>query len=73
MHVSSITFGMWINIFIFSHIRSRIFIVSTFTSGLYLDTEEDNLRIEEIYDSVGDVRSVFVQKHFSADEESKVW
>nr|AEW46327.1 sigma glutathione S-transferase 3 [Ruditapes philippinarum] len=38
---------------------------------LYTDCADDNLLIDEMYDSVGDVRSVFVQSHMCKDETAK--
>lgn len=40
--------------------------------GLYSDNAEKNFLIDEMYDSVGDVRSPFVQAHFCKDESGKV-
>ncbi|XP_045165088.2 S-crystallin SL11-like isoform X2 [Mercenaria mercenaria] len=40
-------------------------------SGLYTDNEDDNLLIDEMYDSVGDVRNVFVQVQLCKDEATK--
>ncbi|KAL4226150.1 hypothetical protein ACF0H5_014137 [Mactra antiquata] len=40
-------------------------------NGLYLNLAEKNLLIEEMYDSVGDVRSALVQIHFTADNDTK--
>ncbi|XP_045165087.2 S-crystallin SL11-like isoform X1 [Mercenaria mercenaria] len=39
--------------------------------GLYTDNEDDNLLIDEMYDSVGDVRNVFVQVQLCKDEATK--
>ncbi|KAH3828790.1 glutathione S-transferase 3-like [Dreissena polymorpha] len=39
--------------------------------GLYGDSEEESLLVDEVYDTVGDVRKVFVQIHLCADDNTK--
>ena len=40
--------------------------------GMNGSSDEETLVIEEVYDSVGDVRRQFIQIHFEADENRKV-
>ena len=55
----------------FSYLVSSFFTVLSYL-GLYGSSNEETLLIDEIYDSVGDVRKQFIQIHFETDTNRKV-